>query len=106
MELSECRHRWFDLLSYLGVESRFLRNKHGPCPMCGGKDRFRWDNKEGRGTWFCSHCGAGDGAELAMRVKGFGFKELVERIGPIVGMARERRTRRPATSDKWRRDQL
>jgi putative DNA primase/helicase len=108
MELSECRHRWFDLLSYLGVESRFLRNKHGPCPLCGGKDRFRWDNKEGRGTWICSHCGAGDGAELAMRVLGTGFKDLIHRIGPFVrtGIAKKRWVTGEIMSDAYRRKVL
>lgn len=40
--------------------------RHGPCPICGGKDRFRFDDKAGRGTWFCSHCDphAGDGLSL------------------------------------------
>lgn len=37
---------------------------HGPCPHCGGKDRFRMDDLEGRGTWFCNQCGAGDGLDL------------------------------------------
>ncbi len=35
-----------------------------------GKTRFRFDDKEGRGTWICNHCGAGDGADLAMKVTG------------------------------------
>ena len=32
--------------------------------MCGGADHFRFDDKEGRGTWFCNQCGAGDGLKL------------------------------------------
>ena len=40
------------------------RNLIGTCPMCGGKDRFRFDDKGGRGTWICSQCGAGDEIEL------------------------------------------
>jgi hypothetical protein len=35
LERVDTRHRWLDILPALGVPSRFLRNKHGPCPMCG-----------------------------------------------------------------------
>ena len=42
--------RWHGILTALGVPQEFLTGKHGPCPICGGKDRFRFDNKNGRGT--------------------------------------------------------
>jgi putative DNA primase/helicase len=58
MERLDTRHRWLDILTGLGVPAKFLRNKHGPCPMCGGKDRFRFDDKDGKGTFFCNGCGA------------------------------------------------
>jgi putative DNA primase/helicase len=48
----------------LGIEDTFLRDRHGPCPVDGGVNRFRYDNKDGRGTFICSHCGAGDGFRL------------------------------------------
>ena len=29
--------------------------KAGPCPLCAeGKDRFRFDDREGKGTWICN----------------------------------------------------
>jgi hypothetical protein len=34
-----------------------------PCPACGGKDRFRFDDY-GRGALICNQCGAGDGLDL------------------------------------------
>ncbi|MDI5829610.1 hypothetical protein MJN51_36035, partial [Salmonella enterica subsp. enterica serovar Kentucky] len=34
--------------------------RHAPCPACGGKDRFRFDDN-GRGSFICNQCGAGDG---------------------------------------------
>ncbi len=88
--LSErARGRWTGLLPMLGVDSRYLSGrKNGPCPICGGKTRFRYDDKEGRGTWICNHCGAGDGADLAMKVLGIDFKELAERIGPLIGQVK------------------
>ncbi len=60
--------RWRGILPALGVPAKALSNRHGPCPMCGGKDRFRFDDKGGRGTWICSQCGAGDGIELVKRI--------------------------------------
>lgn len=67
------RGQWRGILSALGVDKQFLSGKHGPCPICGGKDRWRWDDKGGDGTFFCSHCGAGNGVDLVMRVKGIDF---------------------------------
>jgi putative DNA primase/helicase len=86
---TEAQGRWFDILVGLGIGASFLRNRHGPCPLCGGKDRFRWDNREGNGTWICSGCGAGDGASLAMKFKGLSFVELKDVIRPLVPTARQ-----------------
>lgn len=73
--------RWRSILIALGVNSRYLVNKHGPCPICnGGKDRFRWDDKGGRGTWICNVCGSGAGIDLVMRLKGIDFLDAVKLI--------------------------
>ena len=61
------RHKWRPILEHYGIEARFLRNKHGPCPICAGTDRFRFDDKNGEGSWICSHCGAGDGFDLIIK---------------------------------------
>jgi len=79
--------RWPGILTALGVSSKALRNKHGPCPMCGGKDRFRFDNKGGRGTWICSQCGAGDGVDLVKRLLNADFKEAARAIEQHLGSA-------------------
>ena len=50
--------KWKGILLTLGIPAEVLVPKHGPCPLCGGKDRFRWDNKEGQGTYICNSCGA------------------------------------------------
>src|ERR1700758_1335926 len=42
---------WPAVLAQLGIPETALRNKHGPCPACGGKDRYRFDNKRGRGDY-------------------------------------------------------
>jgi putative DNA primase/helicase len=53
--------------------------------MCGGKDRFRFDNREGEGTWICNVCGAGDGIGLAMMFTGQDFRTIADRIDGLVG---------------------
>lgn len=82
------RGRWISILSALGVDDSFLRNKHGPCPFCGGKDRYRFDDKDGNGTWFCSSCGSGRGIEFVMRLKMCDFKTACDHIDPLVGKAK------------------
>jgi putative DNA primase/helicase len=77
--------RWPGILQALGVDPTYLRNKHGPCPSCTGKDRYRFDDKDGRGTWFCSRCGSGDGFQLLQIVFGWTFQETAKQVDRIVG---------------------
>lgn len=90
--------RWADILPRLGVDRRYLSGRHGPCPKCGGRDRWRWDNKEGRGTWFCSQCGAGDGFDLLRLVHGWDFPVAAREVEAVVGSvpAHPRRKAMPA----------
>lgn len=77
--------RWPSILVALGMDERSLSDRHCPCPLCGGKDRFRFDDKEGRGTYICSGCGAGDGVKLAMGITRLGFREAACEIERIAG---------------------
>ncbi|WP_369723088.1 toprim domain-containing protein [Bradyrhizobium sp. LLZ17] len=82
------RGRWTSILPALGIHKSYLSGKNGPCPLCpGGRDRWRFDNKRGDGTWICSQCGAGQGITLALRFTGQPFKELATRIERILGEA-------------------
>lgn len=81
-------NRWRSILPQIGVAPSFLSNKQGPCPACGGKDRFRWDNRDGRGTFYCNACGAGDGVKLAMIVNGWTFQEAAARIRELLPSAK------------------
>ena len=40
--------RWRSILPALGVGANFLSKKAGPCPFCGGTDRFVFDDKRAR----------------------------------------------------------
>ncbi|WP_051202691.1 DUF7146 domain-containing protein [Sediminimonas qiaohouensis] len=44
----------------------------GPCPVCGGRDRFGINMQ--RGVYNCRHCGGGDGIGLVQLVMGCDFK--------------------------------
>lgn len=53
----------------------------GPCPACGGNDRFRvWPNTNGdRGSYWCRGCGkSGDNIQFLIDFEGMNFKEACE----------------------------
>ena len=79
------RGRWSELLPHFGVDASFLKNTHGPCPICGGKDRFRWDDKDSKGGYICSGCGSGDGFNLVQKVTGKGFTQIAAEIDAWLG---------------------
>ena len=82
-------NKWPSILPMLGVGEHFLTGKHTSCPICStGKDRFRFDNKEGRGTYFCNSCGAGDGWKLLKLVCGWEFREAADKVDSVIGNAR------------------
>lgn len=82
------RGKWFGILDGLGVDKRFLDGKHGPCPFCDGDDRFRFDNKDGKGTFICNQCGAGDGFEFLKRYHSWDFRKAAQEVERIMGHVR------------------
>ena len=104
------RWKWKQMLPLLGVDAKFLSGKHGPCPMCEGRDRWRFDDKEGAGTWICSHCGAGDGVALVMAKNCYDFREAARFIEDLIGGAdrepprteRSAESKREAMNKLWR----
>ncbi|MDM3235745.1 primase-like DNA-binding domain-containing protein [Citrobacter sp. Cf079] len=77
-----CGH-WPRILPALGVT--VIKNRHQSCPVCGGSDRFRFDDKEGRGTWFCNQCGAGDGLKLVEKVFDVTPSEAAGKVNAVTG---------------------
>lgn len=57
--------KWRGILIKAGLDEKTLRKVAGPCPLCGGVDRFRFDDK-GLGRYYCQGCGPGDGFKLLM----------------------------------------
>lgn len=84
--------KWRAILPLLGVSMEFLSGKHGPCPLCGGKDRFRFDDRNQRGGYFCSACGAGDGITLLRKLHNWSMPEVDQNVRPLAGEAPVTRT--------------
>jgi putative DNA primase/helicase len=77
---------WPAVHEQLGIPGHHLCNRHGPCPCCGGTDRFRYDDKDQRGTFFCNNCGPGDGFELLRRYHGWNGSKLRAELIEATGM--------------------
>jgi putative DNA primase/helicase len=100
------RGKWKGVLLSLGIDRKHLTGKHGPCPHCGGTDRFRFDNKDGAGTWFCSHCGAGIGIDLLKLVKGWDFGTAAREVDRVLGRVEKDAPGKPAVPPERRRELL
>jgi putative DNA primase/helicase len=86
--------RWRDILEVLaGLQAEQLSNRHQPCPACGGRDRYRFDDRDGNGSWFCNQCGGkdhlgggGTGMDLLMRVRSWSFRQACEEVERYLGV--------------------
>ena len=81
--VSHALGHWPRILPALGIQ--VLKNRHQPCPVCGGSDRFRFDDREGRGTWYCNQCGAGDGLKLVEKVFGVSPSDAATKVAAVTG---------------------
>ncbi len=87
---SAAQGRWGEILPSLGVAPEYLRDRHGPCPGCGGRDRWRYDDRDGRGTWYCSGGGEpayGDGIDLLVHAHGWTRAEALRAVALALGLA-------------------
>jgi putative DNA primase/helicase len=98
----EAEGRWRDILLSLGFEAKFLQKGHTACPMCGGKDRYRFTDYKQRGNWVCNQCGHGDGFELLQKVFGWNFLKAKEEIQRVIGTARLQTVRNERTEEEIR----
>lgn len=81
---AEAQGKWFGIMSRLGIDVG--NGRHKKCPSCGGKDRFRFDDKN-QGLWFCNQCSpnSGDGFALIQKVLGVDFAEALKVVANHVG---------------------
>lgn len=78
---------WRNVLLAAGLTEAQLSKKNGPCPACGGRDRYFFDNRKGHGDFFCRQCGPGDGFQLLMRMQGLSFKDVRRLVMDLGGLA-------------------
>ena len=94
MPLDAADGSWPRLLMDLGgLSPDQLTNTHQPCPNCGGEDRYRWDQDDGPGGWYCNGCGGkdhmgggGNGIGLLMRVTGWDYREAARKVEAHLGI--------------------
>ncbi|MEP8626039.1 DUF927 domain-containing protein [Enterobacter cloacae] len=77
--------KWPVILQMLRIDVP-ENGRHGPCPKCGGKDRFRLDDLDGRGTWICSQCGNGDGLDLVKLMTGYGVRKAAQEVAQVLNV--------------------
>jgi len=71
----------FDLAQHIGgLKEKTDGEFAGPCPECGGEDRFLvWPSDGDTGRFWCRHCQfSGDGIEYLREVEGRSFQEACE----------------------------
>ncbi|MFX1670931.1 primase-helicase zinc-binding domain-containing protein [Paraburkholderia sp. A2WS-5] len=76
---------WISTLMSYGISADCLTGNASSCPVCGGDDRFTYDNKSGRGDWICRKCNdgypmAGDGLQLIARANRIGLYRLMRQL--------------------------
>ncbi len=76
---------WPYVMAGLSVSIPQSPRQHSSCPACGGKDRFRFDDN-GRGSFICNQCGAGDGLDLIRKVYQCDTTEAAKLVADVLGI--------------------
>ena len=87
--------QWREILTANGINLPSGRH-HGACPICmAGKDRFRFIDRDGRGTWVCSQCPSdnnqkvahGDGLNLYQQATGQSMSAAIRSLARYLGLS-------------------
>lgn len=83
------RQNWKKILPALtDLPQKTFRNVHQPCPLCrAGEDRYRFDDNKGSGTYFCNHCGAGDGFTFLRKRLKKSDDEIYSMLDDLLGIS-------------------
>ncbi len=94
---------WPEILKKMGVDSNYLNGKHTACPICGqGKDTFRFDDKNGSGSYFCGKCGAGYGINFVMNLLNLSFAGAAKQVDEIIRNEPVQKTQKSKPRDpRW-----
>lgn len=84
---AEVLNQQFDLLPLVEQDAQLKREGAwyiGPCPFCGGTDRFNLRHTDQGWKWFCRHCGDGKyhtAIDYIMRRSNCDFKAAITEMG-------------------------
>lgn len=95
---------WPYVLAGLSIDVPDSSRRHATCPACGGTDRFRFDDN-GRGSFICNQCGAGDGLDLIKRVNNCDTTEAAHLAADVLGID-YRAAETDPTAASQRREQM
>jgi len=77
-----------DLLKEDNINPKYTSSTYGgeyasPCPMCGGKDRFRtWPNHPEGESWWCRKCGkAGTAVHYLVHIRNMSYSDAYKSLG-------------------------
>jgi DNA primase len=97
-----------DLLQNDGISTKRVANTHGgefagPCPFCGGNDRFRiWPEEGDTGKWWCRRCEkSGDGIQYLRETKGLSYFEACHQLGQAPRHSSSLSWNRKQTQRQW-----
>jgi len=83
------RGQWKSILTAIGMDASFLTGRNGPCPCCGGTDRWQWVNDAGLGGGVCRQCGGkADGIHLVAQWRGIEWREAADEVDRVLGNER------------------
>jgi len=86
---------WPFILAAYDVSRDLLDGRHHGCPICGVEKKwFRFDDNDGKGSYYCNSCGAGAGIDLLMGVTGKDFRTVCDELDNMLGNTptKEKRT--------------
>ncbi|MCY1698071.1 toprim domain-containing protein [Lelliottia sp. SL45] len=101
---SAAANNWPHVLAGLNIDVPDSPHRHAGCPVCGGTDRFRFDD-DGRGAHICNQCGAGDGLDLIKKVNNCDTTEAARLAAGVLGID-YRAAEADPTAASQRREQL
>ncbi len=104
--IDAARGKWPMILQHFGFSPDVLNGKHHPCPCDGlGKDRFRFSDRNGSGSYFCACSTPSDpkgGIGLIACKTKWPFAEIARDIDKLLGNAHDGKPREPTYADRLR----
>lgn len=74
--------RWPEILIAAGMSADYFTGRAGPCPLCGGRDRYLWSKKYD-GVWVCRKCTEGryrQPMDLLMQHMDYTFAQAADHV--------------------------